>query len=244
MRICISRGTGRNIIALVLSVAVSGVCATLGNWQLVRADWKSRQLQQAHVSRQLPPVELASPSMLDGLAPWRPVAFMAAELDLPLIYLDNQIRSGKAGYEIYRAIQLQGTGHAALQNISWLPVGHDRAILPKIEQVVPLPTEAVLLPPPTAGLDLGGATVEYLSEAMRVQAIDFTALGELLGVNLIPYALANGSAAALPRYRIGPERHMAYAVQWFALAALLPVLVIGYNLSAYLKRREATGNAK
>ena len=82
---------------------------------------------------------------------------------------------------------------------------------------------------------------------LRVQKVDFDAIGERLGVELPPFEirvtpeLALGNNVPLPRHWqdvtvMGPERHKAYALQWFALA--LAALLI-YVAAALRNRRKA-----
>ena len=220
----------------LLCVGMSSVCVLLSHWQWSRADWKAQQMQQAAERRKAPAMKLDSPQALAGLGRWQPAAFSAAPLQAPLVYLDNQIRDGRSGYKVYQAILLQDTGHAALWSRAWLPTGPDRAVLPQAELEGALPEEAMLLPAPAAGLDLGAAA-ERLDGALRVQQVDFSALSELLGIELIPYILSGSEdAVAGPRYHVSPERHRAYAFQWLALGLLLPLLLAFYGFRKFRAR--------
>ena len=220
----------------LLCVALSSTCVLLGHWQWSRGEWKDRQARMAAERRDMPAVRLDSPRALAGLGHWMPAAFLAEPLPAPLVYLDNQVRDGRPGYQVYEAVSLRGTGHAALLSRAWLPVGPDRAALPRADLGEALPGEAMLVPAPAAGLDLG-ASAEPLGGALRVQRVDFPALSELLGMDLIPYILSgSGDVAAGPRYHVSPERHRAYAFQWFALGLLLPSLLAFYGFRRFRAR--------
>ena len=84
---------------------------------------------------------------------------------------------------------------------------------------------------------------------LRVQKVDFDAIGEQLGVELAPFEIrvtpevALGNNTPLPRHWqdvtvMGPERHKAYALQWFALALAALLIYVAAALRNWRKARK------
>jgi len=81
---------------------------------------------------------------------------------------------------------------------------------------------------------LGPITAENLQGIKKIQYIDLTAIGKIFSREIAPVMLKLDPAQAAcfacdwkPVY-LTPERHLAYAVQWFGLAS---VVLIGFYLS-------------
>ena len=79
-----------------------------------------------------------------------------------------------------------------------------------------------------------------------IQAADVAALADMLGEAVYPFIvrLEPDSAGALladwPLVNTRPEKHTAYAVQWFAMASVLLLLFVwrSSNLGELLKREK------
>lgn len=158
------------------------------------------------------------------------------------LLLDNRMLDGVAGYHVL-TLFTSTDGHQVLVNRGWIPRGRDRSELPNI--------------PPIEGRTLvQGRTWRYSPKTivlveddlsaptwpLRVQQVDMAAISSAMNIDLLPveirvepdYPLEHETQ--FPRVWIdavmGPERHQAYAVQWFALAATVVVLFLA---AAYRK---------
>ncbi len=154
--------------------------------------------------------------------------------------LDNRTHKQVAGYHVLTPFRLQGSDAHLLVNRGWLPVGPDRGRLPDVTVSEKAVTqEGVIVAPPAPGLALGPSGYDDDGWPRVVQHVDLTRIQEQLGVPLVPFVLrlSPGSDHGYERdwqVRTGltPERHVGYAVQWFALAAAL----VGLCVWAAVKR--------
>lgn len=232
----------RRALLWLLAIAVVAGFVKLGIWQVHRAQYKENLLAQ---SRQI--LSERKPDLLsmaaDAPAPaseadaYEWAAGSGHFLPLPPIRLDNQIRNGVAGIRVYRIFQPDNAMHAILVELGWRP-------LPSHEQIPPEPAppevkvlRGLLTPPPVAGIRLGGNGIQKQAD------------GSLLLVWMNPDRIAEalklkgGLAPRVlrldPTLKIGykrdlsvlsgtlpPERHRAYAVQWFGLALALTIVTL------------------
>ncbi|MCL1635940.1 SURF1 family protein [Luteimonas sp. SX5] len=217
--------------------------AGLGRWQLGRMHEKQAMLDAAQAvltRRQAKPLSSAGDAARRHDYDWAAGEgrFAAA----PAVLLDNQQRDGRPGVRAYRLFQPASDAMPLLVELGWLPLPGDRRMpaVPAPQGVLRL--EGLLLPPPSAGI-----------AAAPLQAQDDGSLLALsLDMQALPAALRSPPIAARilrpdPANKIGyardldilpntlpPERHLGYAVQWFALA--LAVLVTAFVLT-FRKRR-------
>jgi len=200
------------------------ILLALGHWQLDRAAEKRRYLE-AFIDRQ------------GGL----PVAPGAAPIDfqrLRLIgryepkrqfLLDNQVNQGRVGYWVITPFVTRD-GTRWLVNRGWVPAAATRATLPDVgapageQRIVVVTWPDMGLPP------LFGADTWPEGWPKRIQRLDVGRMaGVVEGARAIQLRLEAGQPGVLVpaplELPITPAVHTGYAVQWFALAA---VLVGGY----------------
>lgn len=216
--------------------------AALGGWQLARMQQKRAMLADAArvlARREPQPLAIASdPARARGYD-WAAGsgAFAAAD---PLL-LDNQLREGRPGVRVYRLFH-PASGGALLVDLGWLPVAGDRVlpareVLRAVAPGQPLEVRGLLVPPPSSGLAMGGA-IARRQDAWLLTRIDAGAIERAAGARASPLAprvlrldpaMPWGHARdldILPN-TLPPERHLGYAVQWFALAfAVLATAVV------------------
>jgi surfeit locus 1 family protein len=231
------------LVRAAMALSVIALLASLGAWQLDRAQQK-RDLHEAF-KRQLdaPPLELALQSAAEIEAQaWR-AASGRGHYGPPVMLLDNRVRDGRVGYEILSAFTLED-GRRILVDRGWLPAPPTRDELPRIA----LPADAVslrgrLAPAPSTGIVLGEAAAQPEAiggDTWRVQHVDFTTLNERFPPGFLPMLvyLDAGEPAGYDREWALPApddgKHTAYAVQWFAMAAAVAVIFL-----IYLRRRAA-----
>ena len=151
--------------------------------------------------------------------------------------LDNRIRNGKAGYHVYSLLLLKDSRRPLLVNRGWAPVGSNREFLP----LLPLPDGLLSLTgrldtPASVGLVMGDGGVNAMGDRVVLQALRIPQLAAAKEIELLPLALVldEGQTGVLqydwaPVKNIGPEKHVGYAVQWFALALALVIIYVGVN---------------
>lgn len=221
--------------------AMAGFCA-LGFWQLSRMQQKQAML--GDVERVLSERRATSMALSGDVSRARNYDWAAGEgrfSDAPAVLLDNQQRDGRAGVRAYRVF-VPERGVPLLVELGWLPLAGDRTMPGIIRPPGRLRVQGLLAPPPAHGIVTAVATPQ--------------ADGTLLTIGLdaanLPAALAQPALAPrvlkldpdlpfgyvrdldiLPN-TLPPERHLGYAVQWFALA--LAVLAAALVLSLRNRR--------
>lgn len=224
------------LVWLGVAVAVAGT-ARLGVWQLDRAAQKTR-LEQAVNERArmpaLPPQQLARrPDEVEAQL-HRRVVLEGRWLAQRTQALDNRPLHGRAGFIIVTPLEL-AAGDAVLVQRGWAPRDpSDRTRLPAFET----PSSAVrvegrIAPWPSQRLELASAEHGPIR-----QNLDVAQLAREAGVVLRPLSLLQldgpDSRDALVREWPLPSqdvwKHHGYALQWFALSALIAGLTVWYRL--------------
>lgn len=211
---------------------------SLGFWQLDRAAQK-RALLEAYGDRPADAPLLISPGFVPD-ADWRyrraeVVGRYVAERQF---LLDNRVYHGRVGYQVLTPVRLAQSDYAVLVNRGWVPQGATRADLPplpvppgerlRIEGLIDIPHDDVFV--------LGEGEDRDPGWPKLLQRIRLELHAEQLGIRLLPMVLLldedqpGGFVRDWNPIVIGPERHVGYAVQWFALAAVLSILYVWVNV--------------
>jgi surfeit locus 1 family protein len=218
-------------------LALAFICLffTLGVWQWSRATEK--QILSATLTQrtQHPPLSASD------LNPSRDQRFYTVKLKGRFdndhsFLLDNKISKGKVGYEIYTPFLAEGVPSPILVDRGFIPITQDRLSLPAIH-AIPQPTMMIgMINLPPRYVSFGNihesTTMRY---PLRIEYINLNELSTLLGFTLSPFLLiidpthpgaydVSWQIATMP-----PEKHQAYAIQWFALALTLLILSVALN---------------
>ncbi|WP_439860274.1 SURF1 family protein [Pseudomonas sp. MBLB4136] len=205
----------------------------LGAWQLSRADDK-RALLDAQQARRL-----AAPLSVDQLAQRQDWAYTRVSLrgrfdGEHALLLDNRIRGGQAGVEVLQPFYDQASGLWLLLNRGWLP-WPDRRVAPTFATpddtlsltawaYVPL-GEPFLLQQDAPAQGWPRLITQVEPQALW-QRLGRAGLGHELRLEPGPAAFE----VDWPLVAMSPDKHLGYAVQWFALAATLLGLFIYFGL--------------
>jgi surfeit locus 1 family protein len=225
------------------TLALLPVLIGLGQWQLERAAWK-QALVDAHAARIDEPAVplqrlLASSASADELEYRQVTAQGVYDLDHQLL-LDNQIHQGMAGYHVLTPLHLEGTesGDAwVLVNRGWVPLGDSRQQLPAVPGPAgPVTVRAMIRLPPTKTFRLDAAEEAGSGWPQVIQQLELGPIGQRLGRALLtPVLLLDPQEPQgfmrdwKPVYGITPDKHRAYAAQWFTLALVLLLIYVGVN---------------
>ncbi len=208
---------------------------SLGFWQLDRAEQKKLILLQQQSQQDLSDVNLNSTEVIEFNDLFYRKAFAMGHYDKTHQFLlDNQIVDGKNGYFVLTPFFLDAQQRAVLVNRGWVALGDDRGKLPAIEiQTQPAHINGRIHAFPGVGFKLKGAEIPTDNWPSVVQVINNEVLGKKLGYELLPFLIQLESASEEGYKRewksnpiITPEKHVGYAVQWFALALTLTALFI------------------
>lgn len=225
------------VLATLLVLALMPVFLGLGHWQLDRGSAKAERALLYAARGKAQPVDLRT---LDALAvEGEDLRFRAARVtgrfqNEHSVVLDNRPHQGRPGYHVLTPFRVDGA--LVLIDRGWVPADPDRTQLPAIPAVAGTLTLSGQVAVPEPGFRLGASVLEGTGFPLRVQQLDFAELKPLLGANLREFVVQldarepNGFVRDWGVTGLNPDRHFAYAIQWFALGALLVVLYFVANL--------------
>lgn len=231
------------VLGWTLAVLTIALCTALGFWQLARGRAKQAMLTQAQAvlsERRARPLSAAVDAKRIRDYDW--AAGRGGFAARAPLLLDNQLRNGRAGVRVYRMFH-PDEGGELLVDLGWLPLAGDRALPSASSLSDPyrgrrVQLRGLLAPPPSTGLVLGAAMSESPAGWLMTR-IDLDAIERAVGtpgLALAPRVLKLDPSLPLGYARdldvlpntLPPERHLGYAVQWFALAlaALVTALIL------------------
>lgn len=228
-----TRKNGKLGGALLLLLFTAPLLA-LGWWQLQRAEQKAALLEQSRARNAQAPATL-SQVLREGEAGEtlnaRSVRLRGRYDAKRQWYLDNRHYRSKVGIEVITPLEDRLSGYTVLVNRGWRPISPRRDL-----PAAPAPDGVFELRGQIHQPD-GRAFVlrddDYTPPWPRlIQSVDVAAMSEALGRPLFDYVvrLAPEQPGAAPAdwrvVAITPERHIGYAVTWFALAATLALLAL------------------
>jgi surfeit locus 1 family protein len=214
------------ILATVLTLVGVALFVRLGTWQMHRADEKRALIEQFEAGRQST-LTLTNENA-DAFPRYQHVRARGRFDGAHQVLLDNMpSQHGRPGYHVLTPFELTDGGWVLVDR-GWIPMGATRADIPDVDVgVEPRELLGQLDDLPRAGIALEAPSIEPAAPWPRVMSFPPRAtLEQALGRKL-PERLVLLDAAQPDgyervwhaRFAFGPERHLAYAVQWFALAA-------------------------
>jgi len=211
---------------------------SLGFWQLGRSDEKRLLLEQQTLQEKINlEFSAQTPDNVENLRFQQ--ATTVGHYDIKRQFLiDNQIVKGKAGYFVMTPFILENSYKAILVNRGWLLANPDRNILPEINFSM---TDKITLRGrinsfPSVGIKLQGAEIPTEGFPSVVQVVNSDILAEKLAYPLFSFQIELAADSPNGYHRewlrnnlMPPEKHTAYAVQWFGLAFTLSILFFWYS---------------
>lgn len=215
-----------------------GVLATLalGTWQLGRGSEKDA-LAEAMLRREVAP-EVAVRELLDA----DPDRFLHRRVVVRgtwdaghTVFLDNRQMRGIPGFYVVTPLKLEGSPRSVLVQRGWVQRNFERR--DKLPDV-PAPPGVVeisgrVAPWPARLYEFGREGVGPIR-----QNLDLASFAAETGLKLLPVSVVQTGAASegllreWPQPGSGSERNYGYAVQWWALSALLAVLYAWFQFIA------------
>lgn len=219
-------------LAWLLLAAGLALFIAAGHWQYGKAVDKELAQQAWQASLLLPPRTLTAADV-DRATGYDRVGLRGHWL--PARYLlDNQVRESRLGVEVYAPLRL-ATGRTLLVSLGWIAYADARRVLPAVP-VLPdgeVELTGVLTPPTAHGLRLGRGWVDAAGypKLMPYFALDEVAgdLGTDLGRRVLRADAEPGSGFSQtwhPVSSMPPQRHRAYAWQWWSLAIAIVVVFL------------------
>lgn len=217
---------------------VAGVALTiaLGFWQMGRADTKQ-----------------ALQSRIDGYAKQPPLVIGAGVLDVDtvllrrvearggfdprhVVYIDNRHYKHQPGYHVYMPLRLAGSEKFVLVNRGWIAAGAERHRVPPAKtpdgEVV---VRGTALQPSERFLELSsdvaeGRVWQNMVLARYRQATQLDVQPVIIQQTEPVAQFEDGLIRDWPPVDLKRNTHLAYAVQWFALAAAIFITYLVINV--------------
>lgn len=211
------------------------VFTSMGFWQLSRATEKKILLKKFALRTEVPPLTAAT---IKKPGDWRFYqTTLVGEFDnARTIFLDNKTHEGKIGYEVYSPFRAQGLPAPMLIDRGFIPASNNRKELPVVRPITGNITITGMLNLPPSYVNIGKLTYSPANTwPLRVEYINLTELAPVLQQLIFPYVLnitPTDPAAYSVKWQIvamQPEKHMGYALQWFAFALTLLILFVALN---------------
>ncbi|MBA6293175.1 SURF1 family protein [Colwellia sp. MB3u-70] len=210
---------------VIFTMLVFSSLIKLGFWQVDRALEKEQRQQRISELSQRQDLSLAQVLTLSGLQDGindLPIQLKGDFVGDKIFLLDNQPNKGRLGYRVYQIIE--SNGDAILVNLGWVQGSIDRNILPEISPITGQHTITGHVREVEVGIQLQAQNLTNPSWPLRVQQIELDKFSELIGKKLLPFVvyldkketigyIKNWQPIVMP-----PEKHRAYAFQWFSLA--------------------------
>jgi cytochrome oxidase assembly protein ShyY1 len=219
-------------VATLVTFVCVVIMFALGNWQLQRAEQKTERLLAVEQAAKTAQVDLQQvirgniDNMLD-----MPVNFEGEADAEQFFLLDNKIHKGRVGYQVL--VPMQTYSGTVMTNFGWVAGTGSRDILPSIQidtlkaryaGVISLPLDNIMVKE-TARVDGDWPKV--------LQQTDLKVIQQHYNKQVLPFVVlltADENSTFVRDWQpvvMAPEKHMAYAAQWFLLAfAGLAVFII------------------
>ena len=233
------------VVTLSALVAM-GVTASLGRWQLSRADEK--QAQQAVLDARADQPELGHDDLQELQYPL-PADLMHRRVSLQgfwrpqyTVWLENRSHRGQAGYWVLTPLQLDADTAVLVQR-GWAPrISQDRSVLPPVQtNLEVVDVDGVLAAEPGRLLSLGNesgeaaSTLGSASGSSRIRHnLTLEQFRQDSGIPVLAFVIQTddddeGLRRDWPAVGSTADKNLGYAFQWFALCALLFVLTLWFQ---------------
>jgi cytochrome oxidase assembly protein ShyY1 len=219
-------------VATLVTFVCVVIMFALGNWQLQRAEQKTVRLLAIEQAAETEQVDLqqVSNGKIEQLLDM-PVNFEGTADAEHFFLLDNKIHKGRVGYQVL--VPMQTYSGTVMTNFGWVAATSSRDILPNIQinnkemryaGVLSLPLDNIMVKE-TAVVDgdwpkvLQQTDLDIIQQHYKKQILPFVVL---LTAEENSFFIRDWQPVVM-----APEKHIAYAAQWFLLAfAGLVVFII------------------
>jgi surfeit locus 1 family protein len=203
------------------------LCLIAARWQWQRAEFKQQRVQEFAAATSAEPRSLSAALDSPLASGFERVHIKGRLKSDQVILLDNRLRDGQYGVDVYVPLQ-NDNKRTILLGLGWISADRSRRIAPPIP---PLPDTidgtALLVAPPASGLKLGAEVIAPdVPFPLVLSRIDIVALRQKLDLAELPDRIAllapdypqPGFVRDWQLPGIGVERHRGYALQWLSFA--------------------------
>jgi surfeit locus 1 family protein len=220
------------------TLALGAVFLAAGAWQLRRAAEKEALFSAFSAAAAAAPLSGSLPDEAVRSVRYRRIALRGRYDPEHQILLDARVVDQRSGYEVLTPFH--AGGDAVLVNRGWIAAPADRSMLPEVpvdgaERAIVGQIDLL----PRAALRTGSDEVPGDGAWPRRLLFPTAAeIGVLTGYPVHDYQVLLDPAEKdgyMRQWRpklMGPEQHLGYAVQWFALAAVLGIIYVALHLKS------------
>lgn len=221
------------LITTLATAAFSTMTIGAGFWQLDRASQKLERQRAFESGQGADRIDLNRDAIRGTPIASQPVRAFGEFLSSDTVYIDNRLHQGKPGFHVVTPFRIIDSRRIVLVNRGWTPLGVVRHEPPQVATASgALVIEGFLSIPGDRPFELG--TPDLKARVWPNLTIERFTKGK--GIPIEPYLVlqTNDTSDGLVRVweppASGPEKNQAYAIQWFAFAALAIMLYVGLNL--------------
>jgi len=234
-----------NFLWLILTVLVFSALVKLGFWQSSRALEKEQRLSRIEQLKSQPPLSLPQITSLavNENINDMPVAIKGMFDEQAIFLLDNQVNKGRLGYRAYQVVITNS--YAVLVNLGWVQGSINRQEIPQVASLdghYQFKGHIRLI---EVGVVLQEQVFSEVQWPLRVQQIELEKFSKLINRQLLPFVVyldkneelgfeKNWQPIVMP-----PEKHRAYAFQWFSLALAWLLLMLWAKFGAKNNNKKA-----
>jgi surfeit locus 1 family protein len=234
----------RAVVVLAAAVLAGLVTARAGFWQLDRAEQKLELQARIDARERLAPLaghELPGAEAAAAEVHQRRIVLQGEWIPGSTVFLENRQMGGRPGFFVVTALRPQGSDVAVVVQRGWAPRDLlDREKVPEVPTPAgPVSLEGRVAPPPARLVELGEAAAGRIR-----QNLDLDGYSTEIGVRLKPLSVVqtgstipDGLRRDWPAPAIDVHKHYGYAVQWFALCALITGLYVWFQVLRPRRRR-------
>jgi surfeit locus 1 family protein len=224
-----------HLFPTLVAILMLLIFLALSYWQVQRAQQKRLLQTQFEQCAKAKPL-LLSPAMADMPEKYRYCAVqVTGHFDNEhVLLLDNKIYQHQVGYEVLTPFVPNTGQRALLVNRGWIPLGQTREHLPQVPSVAGNQTLYGIIAVPAAKPFMLAQQLEHPNQwPVRIEQIEIERLQTLMSVPLYPIVLLLSPEASHGFVRAwsgvpstAGNKHLGYAVQWFALAIVVVIIFI------------------
>lgn len=223
------------LLISLAAVFFAGLGVYLGFWQLGRAAQKEAMQAAMTAQASRAPLDNLAVAQLSGLGadPYRRASVTGTWEVAHTVYLDNRQMDGRVGFFVLTPLRLKPDGPVVMVQRGWIGRNFEsRATVPSVQT----PTgwvnlEGQIAPPPSKLYEPGAPGIGLIR-----QNLDLAQFRQETGLALADFTLRQTGTASdglrrdWPAVALGVEKHYGYAIQWFALAALVVGLYLWFQI--------------
>lgn len=223
-------------VATLITFVCIVIMFTLGNWQLQRAEQKTARLQAIERTAKTVQVDLQQvlrgniDEIIDEMLDM-PVSFEGVADSVRYFLLDNKIHKGRVGYQVL--VPLQTISGTVITNFGWVAATNSRDILPNIQIEAERVRYAGVISVPLNNAMIKETALVDGNWPKLLQQTDLKVIQQHFKQEVLPFVVllnAQETSVFVRNWQpvvMAPEKHIAYAVQWFLLAfAALVIFII------------------